>query len=269
MAPETATFHADDRSLDLAVACEIARSAGAELIRHFNAGDASAREKGYLDVVTVADTEAEQLIARALREKFPDDGIIGEEGTDSNPGSGRQWYVDPLDGTFNFARGIPFWCTSIGLVEEAEQVLGVVYDPLRDELFTVVKGAGSFLNGARIHVRATTEPMEATVQLSINFDRELIDFCIADFNATAKKVMRTRNLGALALELCYVACGRLDAVVQRGSHPWDYAAGSLIAQEAGAVLSKLKGADFHLGSDNALVAATQPLHAALCAMLNT
>jgi myo-inositol-1(or 4)-monophosphatase len=110
--------------------------------------------------------------------------------------------------------------------------------------------------------------MQATVQLSINFHRDVIDRSIGDFNAIARGVMRSRNLGALALELAYVAAGRLHAVVQRGSHPWDFAAGMLLAREAGATISDLSGRPFDLRSDNALVACTPELHESLCDMLN-
>jgi myo-inositol-1(or 4)-monophosphatase len=258
---------------ELATAISIAKDAGELLAAHFAHGEPATRAKAYLDVVTAADTEAERLIASRLRASFPQDAIVGEEGTAYNPiteahPTKRVWYVDPLDGTFNFSRGIPFWCTSIGLVEAGRAVLGVVFDPIRNELFTAVGDAGCHLNGRPIRARRTEDPMEATVQLSINFHRDVIERSIADFNSIARGVMRTRNLGALALELAYVGAGRLDAVAQRGSHAWDYAAGVLIAREAAATISDLSGAEFDLHADNALVACSPQLHAALRHMIN-
>jgi len=254
-------------SKELSVALEIARRAGELVTSHFR--NPRSHEKAHLDVVTIADTASEKLIADELRMAFPYDGILGEEGSCTESRSGHQWYIDPLDGTFNFSRGLPFWCVSMGLVSHGKRVSGVVFEPLRDEMFSALNGAGAWLNGQPVTASGIADPMAAAVQLSINFHRDVIDHSVADFNAVARNVMRVRNLGALALELAYLAAGRLDAVAQRGSHPWDYAAGALIAEEAGAVVSNLDGSDFDLFTNDALAAATPALHTALCRMINS
>ena len=247
----------------------IAREAGSLLRSYFQSTSLKTEAKGYLDVVTQADKECEELVVGRLKTAFPGDAIVGEEGTKTESQSGRCWYIDPLDGTFNFSRGIPFWCVSIGLVDEQGFLEGVVFDPLRDEMFSAVRGKGAWLNGAPIKASTATDPMSATLQLTVNFDREVIETSIRDFNAVARSVMRMRNIGALALELAYVACGRLDAVSQRGSHPWDYAAGILLCTEAGATVTDMDGTEFDLARDDALVASTGELHQALVEMFAT
>lgn len=252
----------------MAAAVAIARQAGDLLLSYFESGDLNTTPKGFLDVVTEADTESERLIVRLLGDSFPDDAVVGEEGTSAEPGRDRVWYVDPLDGTFNFSRHLPFWCVSLGLVDARGPLLGIVFDPLRDEMFTAMRGEQARLNGGLIRPDETEDTMAATIQLTLNYDREIIERSLADLNAVARHVMRLRNMGALALELAYVACGRLDAVMQRGSHPWDYAAGVLIGTEAGAVVTDIDGGPFDLMTDDALVACTAQLHASLLAMVN-
>jgi myo-inositol-1(or 4)-monophosphatase len=252
----------------LEAATRFAREAGEILTERFLSSDLQTEEKGFLDVVTEADKKSEHHVAERIREAFPDDAVVGEEGTNTESANGYQWFIDPLDGTFNFSRGIPFWCVSIGVVKDAEPELGVILDPMRDELFTAIRGGGAFLNGEPIVTSGVTDLMEATLQLTLNFDRDRIDDSIQDFNAVAHDVMRLRNLGALALELAYVACGRLDAVCQRGSHAWDYAAGVVLCTEAGATVTDILGTPFKLDTDDGLVAATPELHRALGNLLN-
>ena len=141
-------------------------------------------------------------------------------------------------------------------------------DPTRRELFSAAAGNGARLNGEPIHASDARELLTATLQLTLNYDRNVIDRSIGDFNAVAHDVMRLRNLGALALEMAYLACGRLDAVCQRGSHPWDYAAGVVLCQEAGSVVTDIDGSPFDLDTDDALVAATPELHTALLRLIN-
>lgn len=241
--------------------------AGEVLLSYFGSSTLRTSEKAYLDVVTQADTECEQLVVGELKKSFPEDAIVGEEGARTESGSGRVWFVDPLDGTFNFSRTLPFWCISIGMAVEGQPQVGVVFDPLHDELFAAVRGTGGWLNGNRIGASSVENQIDATLQLTVNYDREVIERSIADINAVARNVMRIRNMGALALELCYVGAGRLDAVAQRGSHPWDYAAGILVAEEGGATVSNLDGTGFDLFTDDALVAATSQLHASLASAI--
>ena len=252
---------------DLRQAEAIAREAGKLLLRHFRSSTLQTSAKGYLDVVTEADTETERLIVERLTTAFPEDAVVGEEGTKTESANGRTWFIDPLDGPPNFSRGIPFWCVSIGLAQSGEPSLGVVFDPVRDELYAGRQGGGASLNGVPIHVSSVTDPLAATLQLTLNYDRVVIEQSIRDFNAVARSVMRLRNMGALALELAYIACGRLDAVCQRGSHPWDYAAAMVLCREAGAAVTDAAGHRFELSTDHALVAATPELHRALLDLL--
>src|SRR5579872_5054472 len=165
---------------------QLARDAGDLLLHHFRSAELQTKAKGELDVVTQADTEAERLIATRLGELFPDDAVVGEEGTATDSANGRQWFIDPLDGTYNFSRGLPFWCVSIGLVEHGESEYGIVFDPLHQELFSAERGLGARLNGAPIAASAVRDPMEATVQLTLNYDRSVIEMSIQDFNVVAR-----------------------------------------------------------------------------------
>lgn len=263
-----AIVEAHPLSNEVSVALAAAGGAGEVLLRYFGGSEIGTRDKSYLDVVTAADFESEKLVASRLAKAFPSDSIVGEEGTHTKASSDRVWFIDPLDGTFNFSRTLPFWCVSLGLLMGGRRDLGVVFDPLHEEMFLAIRGCGAWLNGTRIHAFPVRDPLTAAVQISVNFDRNAVDKSLADTTAIGKKVMRLRNMGALALELCYVGCGRLDGVAQRGSHPWDYAAAVLILEEAGGVVTNLDGSSFDLKSDDALAAATPELHRSLLSMLD-
>ena len=145
-------------SSELRLAESVAREAGHLLLSHFRSPQLETTTKRYLDVVTQADTQSEALVASRLKDAFPDDAILGEEGTNSDSRNRRAWYIDPLDGTYNFSRGLPFWCVSIGLVSDMTSVVGVVFDPLMDEMFTSAVGMGSFVNGRPLRSSGVTEP---------------------------------------------------------------------------------------------------------------
>jgi len=231
-----------------------------------NRPDLHTSTKGPLDIVTAADRASEELLVSELEMVCPMDGMVGEEGARRHQNRSRIWFIDPLDGTFNYSRGIPFWCVSLGLVVDGEMKVGVVFEPIRDELFAAERGRGATLNGSPIRAGSPRTLLESTVQINVAFDRATIGRSLGDIDVVGREVMRLRNMGALALELSYLAAGRLDAVIQRGSHPWDYAAGILICQEAGATVTNRDGSPFDLHGDDALVAATPELHAALQAL---
>jgi myo-inositol-1(or 4)-monophosphatase len=256
-------------SHELDVARSIAREAGEALVGYFGSSTLGVREKAQLDVVTLADTDSERRIVSALTSAFPEDAIVGEEGTNTLPGVRRCWYVDPLDGTFNFARTIPYWCVSIGLVVDSSARLGVVFDPLRDEMFWSESEEGhAFLNGNPVGPSNVTELIDALVQVNIDFDRAVMQTSLVDTVAVGREVMRVRNLGSLALQLVYVACGRLDGLVQRRANAWDYAAGALVLQESGAVVSRVDGSRFDMNGPDAVAASTVELHRSLTALLS-
>jgi len=185
------------------------------------------------DMVSDADREAEEAIVDVLQAERPDDGILGEEGTEEDAASGRRWVIDPLDGTTNFLYGFPAWAVSVA-VEDADGVTcGVVFDPNRDELFAAERGSGATLNGEPIRVREGASLERALIATGFGYD--------ADRRARQADVLRevlpavrdVRRAGAAALDLSWVAAGRLDGYWERGLHRWDWAAGRLLVTEAG------------------------------------
>ena len=220
-----------------------ARAGGNELLRHMTRLDAlNVIEKERLDYASEVDEKAEAAIVKELRRAYPDYAILGEETGSS--GRGRQTFViDPLDGTSNYLRGLPHWCVSIALVENGEPQHGVVFDPLRNELFTASKGSGAVLNDHRIRVSERKDLAGAL--LSTGFPpRERtrapaqLD-CIRELMRDVEDIRRT---GSAALDLAYVACGRTDGYFEAGVKPWDIAAGMLLVREAGGRVTDFRGA---------------------------
>ena len=220
-----------------------ARAAGTILIRHMNRLDAlNVVEKDRLDYASEVDGLAEAEIVRELKRSMPDCAILGEETGSS--GRGRQTFViDPLDGTSNYLRGLPHWCVSIALVENGEPQHGVVFDPLRNELFTASRGSGAVLNDKRIRVSDRKDM--AGAMLVTGFpprERERAPAqleCIRQLLRDAEDIRRT---GSAALDLAYIACGRADGYFEAGVKPWDIAAGALLVREAGGRVTDFRGA---------------------------
>jgi len=220
-----------------------ARAAGTILIRHMNRLDAlNVVEKDRLDYASEVDSLAEAEIVRELKRSMPDCAILGEETGSS--GRGRQTFViDPLDGTSNYLRGLPHWCVSIALVENGEPQHGVVFDPLRNELFTASRGSGAVLNDKRIRVSERKDL--AGAMLVTGFpprERERAPAqleCIRQLLRDAEDIRRT---GSAALDLAYIACGRADGYFEAGVKPWDIAAGALLVREAGGRVTDFRGA---------------------------
>jgi myo-inositol-1(or 4)-monophosphatase len=225
------------------VMVKAARAAGNVLLRHMNRLDAlNVIEKDRMDYASEVDGLAEAEIVKELKRAMPDCAILGEETGAS--GRGRQTFViDPLDGTSNYLHGIPHWCVSIALVENGEPQHGVVFDPLRNELFTASKGAGAVLNDKRI--RVTERKDLAGTMLITGFpprERERLGphlDCLRELMRDAEDVRRT---GSAALDLAYVAAGRADAYFEAGVKPWDIAAGVLLVREAGGRVTDFRGA---------------------------
>lgn len=195
------------------------------------------------DLVTIADKQAEKEILDTLKPAFPDHYIISEEGDvhEKDLHAEYTWAVDPLDGTTNFCHSYPFFCTSIGLLHNNEPVLGVVYNPVSDELFTAIKGQGAYLNGRKISVTETVKLQEALLVTGFAYTRTDEDHkqmasqqLFMKFNNYCHGVRRD---GSAALDLCYVACGRLDGFWEYGLKVWDVVAGSVIVREAGGLVS--------------------------------
>lgn len=224
----------------------IAHDAGRLLKRRFRTG-VSVKMKGKADIVTATDVEAQQLVERRLRRNFPGHGILAEEGLDTTAGAEWRWIVDPLDGTKNFARGIPTFCVSIAAEYRGQVELGVVYDPIQEELFTGVRGQGAWLNGRPIRVSKVADLALAFVATGCphRVGRYVRSIALT-FGRFCARSLGVRDRGAGALDLCYVACGRYDGYWEIDQSPWDIAAGGLIVEEAGGRMSNFRGGHFDI-----------------------
>lgn len=193
------------------------------------------------DLVSDADRAAERSIADTLRDERPDDGLLGEEGAAAAAASGRRWLVDPLDGTTNYLYGYPAWSVSIALEDEEGGVAGVVHDPARGETFRAVRGGGAELNGAPISVSAHDSLATALVATGFGYSAELRAAQGEALGGILPAVRDLRRGGSAALDLCWLACARVDGYFERGLQPWDWAAGRLIVAEAGGRVEELPG----------------------------
>jgi myo-inositol-1(or 4)-monophosphatase len=243
-----------------ATAAAIAQEAGALLRRYFERGVAT-EYKGDVDLVTEADRASERLITQRLSAAFPDHGIYGEEGVRQRIESEYRWYVDPLDGTTNFAHGFPVFCVSLGLEHrpagrpadsDGALVAGVIYDPTRDDLFVAEKGQGAWLNGRRIQVSATKHLAEALLATGFPSRKRHASPNIHFYQEFTLRSHGVRRAGSAALDLAYTACGRLDGFWEFHLNPWDTAAGALLVLEAGGTMSRFDGEPFRLDSGEVL-----------------
>ncbi len=198
------------------------------------------------DVKLEMDRKAEESIISIIRETFPDHDILSEEAGSIGQGAEYQWVIDPLDGTYNYFRHIPFWSTSIGLCRNGEEVLGVVYDPIHDELFCAERGCGAMLNNRPIKVTECAHLSEATIAFAYGSRREFLDRMAFGVDVVSRKSNKVREMGSAALHLAYVACGRMDGYFEYGIYAWDVAAGLAILREAG-------GADATRRHDDGLI----------------
>jgi len=231
----------------LEAACEAARRAGNVLRRHRRGF--AVREKGRFDLVTDADLAAQETVQTYLGERFPQIAFLGEEATPLSsarrPGQSA-WVVDPLDGTTNYVHDFPFYATSIGLEEDGEPVLGVIYDPNRDELFWAARGMGAWRNGQRIHVTPAEDLGEALISTGFPPDMHGQDHIQEVWKYFSLVTRSMRRTGSTALNLAYVACGRNDGFYTHEAHPWDACAGVCLVREAGGAVSNLDGSPYNL-----------------------
>ncbi len=235
----------------------IAREAGA-LLRDFYRRGVRTEYKGDVDLVTEADRASERLITERLRAAFPDHGVYGEEGTRSALAAEYRWYVDPLDGTTNFAHGFPAFCVVLGCEHrpaglsperDGEMVAGVIYDPLRDEMFSAARGEGATLNGETIHVSQTPRLQEALIATGFPSQKRHRNPNIHFYQEFTLRSHGVRRAGSAALDLAYVAAGRLEGFWEFKLNPWDTSAGFLLVEEAGGAISRFDGSKFLLDSD--------------------
>jgi len=240
---------------------EIAREAGALLMGYFHRR-VKVEYKGDVDLVTEADRASEALITKRIRERWPGHNIMGEEGTRSEQGSDYRWYVDPLDGTTNFAHGYPVFCVSLGLEHKDERVAAVIFDPTREEMFTAEKGGGALLNGQPIHVSSIANLAECLVATGFPSHKRHKNPNIFFYHQITLKTHGVRRAGSAALDLCNVASGRFDGFWEFNLNPWDTAAGVLIVQEAGGQVTRFDGQPFRIDSRETLASNGQ-VHEAL------
>lgn len=237
----------------------IAREAGALLMRYFDQ-HIKIEYKGEADLVTAADRKSETLIRQRIRETWPGHDVLGEEEGLRDTGSEYRWYVDPLDGTTNFAHGFPVFCVSMALQHKGETIAGVCYDPTRDELFAAERGKGATLNGRAIQVSKTAKLAESLVGTGFPSHKRHKNPNIYFYHQLTLRSHGVRRAGSAALDLCYVACGRLDGFWEFNLNPWDTAAGVLLVQEAGGRVTDFHGGPFQLHSRET-VASNGVIHA--------
>jgi myo-inositol-1(or 4)-monophosphatase len=249
----------------LATAVEIVLKAGAIQM----AGRASGfrvDKKGSIDLVTEVDVECERMCRTALAERFPDHDVLAEElesGPAQRPPSRYRWVFDPLDGTTNYAHGLPIFCASLALEIDGRGEVAAIFDPTRQELFTAERGEGAFLNGTRLAVSRTSTLIDSLLVTGFPYDvHEQNAALVGLFGAFLKQARAVRRLGSAALDLCYVAAGRFDGFWEQRLKPWDVAAGGLIVAEAGGRITGMDGSAFDVSAAH-LVASNGHVHPAM------
>ena len=253
----------------LATATEIVLQAGAiQMARRASGFQVS--KKGTIDLVTEVDLECERLCRAILAERFPDHDILAEELSrdPTQPStSAYRWVFDPLDGTTNYAHGLPIFCSSLALQIDGQTVVGAVYDPTRAELFTAERGAGAFLNGQRLKVSSTDAVIDALLVTGFPYDvhKQTADL-VTMFAAFLGRARAVRRLGSAALDLCYVAAGRFDGYWEQHLWPWDVAAGALVVTEAGGAVTGMDGSAFDPAAAH-LVASNGRVHEAMLGVI--
>jgi len=241
----------------LETSIEIAREAGALLAEYFERR-VQFELKGDFDLVTEADRASERLVLERLKSHYPTHAVVAEESGAHSGDSEYCWYVDPLDGTTNFAHGFPMFNVTLALERAGELIAGVIFDPTRNEMFTVEKGGGAYLNGAKIHVSGARSIEESLVATGFPSRKRHLNVNVHFYYQLAMLSHGVRRAGSAALDLAYVACGRLDGFWEFGLNPWDMAAGVLLVNEAGGACSDMNGAPMslrgpHLLSDNGAI----------------
>ena len=247
---------------------QLARGAGAILRDGYNK-EHQVSYKGVIDLVTEIDHASESFLIKEIQSRFPDSHIVAEESGETQGSNEGIWYIDPLDGTVNYAHHIPLFCVSIAFAYDGSVKLGAVYDPLRDEMFTAERGKGAFLNGKPIHASATTELQKSLLVTGFPYDTwntEKDNF--KNFEKLAKTTQGVRRLGSAALDGCYVAAGRFDGFWELTLKPWDIAAAGLIAEEAGARVTATDGKPDYISSPQSILAAAPGVYEKLLEQLN-
>lgn len=251
---------------ELDVARHAARDAG-KILKDLFGRVHHVKKKGRTDLVTEADIEAEKIIMDIIHKSFPQDGFVAEEAGEQSRSASRIWIIDPLDGTINFAHDFPFFAVSIGLQVDGDVVLGVVFNPYMDEFFEAAKGSGAFLNGKAIHVSSTSDLVDSLLAVGFPYTLHQDPHRVMDhMKKMSVRAQAIRRPGSAAIDLCYVAAGKLDGYWEEGLKPWDTAGGMIIVREAGGIVSDYDGNPF--SPDKGTIVASNPaIHAAMLDVL--
>ena len=220
----------------LALATEIAKKTGELLLTRPTKFEINTKSSD-IDIVTQMDKAAEKLIVESILAVRPDDGILGEEGANHQSKSGYTWVIDPIDGTVNYFYNLPGWSVSIAVNDKDGPLVGVVYSPGLDSLYTAYRGGGSFLNGERLKCNDPVALNRALISTGFHYESEIRKVEVAQFNKLISKIRDIRRNGSAAIDICHVAAGFVDGYFEMGLHPWDRDAAQLIATEAGAIVS--------------------------------
>jgi len=250
----------------MSVACQAARTAGS-ILRENLGGAREITYKGDINLMTEMDMRSERAIVGTISAAFPEHGVIAEEETDLRGGSEFRWIIDPLDGTTNYAHGYPCFSVSIALEHQNEVIVAVVFDPMRDELFSAQKGSGAYLNDRKVRVSSVDTLIRSLLSTGFPYDRTVSDRNNMDFfHDLLMASQEVRRDGSAALDLCSVAAGRFDGFWELKLKPWDVAAGSLIVREAGGVVSDLAGNPVSLDAGE-ILASNGRIHQQMVAVL--
>ncbi|MFH1479141.1 MAG: inositol monophosphatase family protein [Candidatus Omnitrophota bacterium] len=243
------------------IAIRTAKKAGEIHKKYFRKDIRVRRKTKSYDLVTIVDVESEKAIVSLIKKYFPDHNILAEENIYKKTSSEYTWVIDPLDGTNNFSHGLPIFCVSIALAKNNDVILGVVYDPIKDELFYAEKNKGAYLNGIPIKVSSVDKLNRALLVTGFYYDRgkEMIEALEAIKRFFYQKIIGLRRFGAAALDLCYVACGRVTGFWEFKLSPWDFAAGKLIVEEAGGKVTNKYGKKLEL-KNSFIVASNSRIH---------
>lgn len=244
------------------MATQTALEAGQTLKKGYGTQFLVESKDGRHNLVTEWDRKSEKLIIEAISKDFPDHHFLAEESGESGKNKmGILWVIDPLDGTVNFAHKIPMFAVSIATTFQGEVLVGVVYNPMLDELFVAEKGQGATLNGKKIKVTETAELDQAILGTGFPYNAHKNPLCALDhFHAFVKMGLPLRRIGSVAIDLCYLAAGRFDAFWEVSLEPWDYAAGKLIIEEAGGIFSDLEGNPYRAFKEGPILASNGLLH---------
>jgi myo-inositol-1(or 4)-monophosphatase len=228
----------------LETAIDLCRAAG-DILKFYADREKLVEFKGHANLVTIADKKSEELIIGGILNRYPTHSILAEESGATQPGAAVQWIIDPLDGTTNFTHGYPFYCVSIAVEENGRIVCGAVYDPVRDELFSAARSSGAYCNGQRLQVSEVAQLSQALLITGFPYNfRERLETVIRQFRQFLVASQAVRRGGSAALDLSYVAAGRLDGFWELNLQPWDTAAGRIILEEAGGRTTDFKGGPF-------------------------